>query len=298
MKKALVFFISVILIGSTFMSSCKKSSSDPVVNNPQLTMKNTSGYISSNQSVPLSSPLLFGVTAKGGDWSLTRFLVTRTFRTKVNIVKDSAINTPSLDFNVLASSLPIAENETWIFKVFTTNGDSLAVTIVITTVNPPPAGPIFTWSAKVLGAQINTFGHFLASSSGTVYSLTDAKINAAMIDMVYFWDPTDNAIIAGPVEASAQAAYNDATNGIATWSVKNSTLFKKVTDNIDWTKITNDSMLIVQNQSGVTLSRISSIASTEFYAFTTAGGKKGMIQIRALTPEVTGTVTLDVKVQQ
>jgi hypothetical protein len=298
MKKTLVFFLSVILTGSVFISSCKKSSSDPVVNNPELILKNTSGYISSNQSVPLSSPLLFGVTAKGGDWFLTRFLVTRTFRTKVNIVKDSVVNTPSLNFDILASSLPIAENETWIFKVFTSRGDSLAVSIVITTLNPPPAGPIFTWSAKVVGAQISTSGHFLASSSGTVYSIVDAKINAALIDIVYFWDPADNAIIAGPGDASAQTAYNDPTDGISTWPVKNSTLFKKVTDNIDWPKITNDSMLVVQNQSGVTLSRISQIASTEFYAFTTAGGKKGMIQIRALSPEATGTVTLDVKVQQ
>jgi len=297
--KKLLFIAFGIAIGMGFLfSSCKKSSDTPAVNASSLKLNTAAGYISTNQSVNLSSPLLFGVIATGGDYSLNRLFITRTVRNKTNVVKDSSFLLKNLNYDIAAASIPFADNETWVFKVYNSNHDSLGITIIITTVNPPPAGPINTWPTKVLGAQISTFGHFAASSSGNVYSLTDAKTNAAYVDFVYFWDPASFANLASPADADAKSAYNDPGEGIATWPVQNATLFKKVTDPINWTEITNDSMILVQTQSGVTLSKLTGVAKGDYYSFITAGGKKGLLQISALTPEATGTVTIDIKVQQ
>jgi hypothetical protein len=149
-----------------------------------------------------------------------------------------------------------------------------------------------------MGAQTNNVGSSFASSNGTVYNLATAKANSALIDWVYFYGASNLATICAPSDTDAAAVFNDPTNGVGTWSVRNATLFKEVTDAINWAGITNDSVIVVQNQSGVTLSKINNLSVGKFLAFKTAAGKKGMIQVMALTPDATGTVTIDVKVQQ
>ncbi|MCX6249061.1 MAG: hypothetical protein NTW10_15150 [Bacteroidetes bacterium] len=259
MKKLVVLFLSLFIMGAIFISSCKKSSSTPGVTYSQIGFKTGSGYISSNQTIQGTSTLLFGINASGGDYILKRFLVMRTFKTKPSVVKDTSFTLSSFSYDLHTIARPIAGDENWDFKIFNSRGDSLTLSLVITTTSPPPAGPIFKWATKVIGAQISTSGNFFSSSDGIVHSMKDAKINAARIDWAYFYDAGDQAT---------------------------------------WPTITNDSMIVIQNQSGVTLPKITNLGVNEYYAFTTAGGKKGMIKIDAVTPDVTGTITIDVKVQQ
>lgn len=298
MKKLVVLFLSLFIMGAIFISSCKKSSSTPGVTYSQIGFKTGSGYISSNQTIQGTSTLLFGINASGGDYILKRFLVMRTFKTKPSVVKDTSFTLSSFSYDLHTIARPIAGDENWDFKIFNSRGDSLTLSLVITTTSPPPAGPIFKWATKVIGAQISTSGNFFSSSDGIVHSMKDAKINAARIDWAYFYDAGDQATICSPGDPFASEIYNDPTDGIPAWAVKNATVFKKVTDYVDWPTITNDSMIVIQNQSGVTLPKITNLGVNEYYAFTTAGGKKGMIKIDAVTPDVTGTITIDVKVQQ
>jgi hypothetical protein len=298
MKKLVLLSLSLFLMFAIFFSSCKKSSSTPGVTNSQIGFKTGSGYISSNQTIQGASSLLFGINASGGDYILKRFLVMRTFKTKASVVKDTSFTLSSFNYDVHSVARSAAGDENWDFKIFNSKGDSLTLSLVITTTIPPPAGPIYSWETKVIGAQISTSGKFFSSSDGIVHTMSDAKINAARIDWAYFYDAGDQATICAPSDSYAAEIYNDPTDGIPTWGVRNPTVFKKITDYIDWPSITNDSMLVIQNQSGVTLPKITDLGVDEYYAFTTANGKKGMIRIDAITPDVTGTITVDVKVQK
>ena len=151
---------------------------------------------------------------------------------------------------------------------------------------------------KILGAQGSSTGSSFASIDGTVYKIADAKANAAKIDWLYFYGATNLATLASPNDAAAASVFNDPTNGLATWSVRNNTLFKKVTGPVDWNGIVNDSLIMIETASGVTNSKINSLVVNNYLSFITASGKKGMIKVEAINGNDSGTITISVKVQQ
>lgn len=181
MKKLTYLFLSIILVGATFIMSCSKSSSTSV-NGPTIHLIVGSGYTSSDQSVPINTPLLFGISATAGDGNLKRLFVQRTFNSKTSTPIDSAFSATSFTYDLHTLAVGGDGTETWVFTIFDNNGASSAVTLIITTTLPNTAGPIFTYSTSttVLGAQISTSGSSLAPSNGTIYSLADAKINSAL----------------------------------------------------------------------------------------------------------------------
>jgi hypothetical protein len=297
MKKLSYLFLSIIFLSVTYLTSCSKSSSSSVTG-PSIHFITDAGYISTNTTVQVNTLLLFGINATNGDVKLKRFLVQRIFKNKTITQVDTAIQVASFSYTLHTAAQATEGTETVTFTVIDNNGSSAAVMVMITTTPAPASGPINTYSAKVLGAQTSTSGNSFATSNGNVYFLPEAKINAALVDWVYYSDPANLSTLSAPSDSAAAAIYNDATNGIATWPVRNATLFKKVTDPINWAGITNDSIIVLENQSGVTFSKLGNIVINDFLAFKTASGKKGMIQVKALTPDVTGTITLNVKVQQ
>jgi hypothetical protein len=296
MKKLTYVFLALLFAGATFTMSCKKSSSTVV--GPSLHLLTGSGYISSNVSVQEATSLLFGISATAGDGKLTRCFVQRTSQGKAKTAKDTTISVTSFNYDLHAFALASVGTETWTFTIYDSNGGSAATSLTITTTLPNPSGPINTYSTKIMGAQISSSGNFFASSNGTVYLLADAKTNSALIDWAYFYDAINQGTLAAPTDTAAIAAYNNGANGIPNWSVRNATLFKLVTVPYFWTDIVNDSIIVIENKSGVTLSKINNLSVGNLIAFKTAAGKEGMIRVDALTPDVTGTITIDVKVQQ
>jgi hypothetical protein len=294
MKKLSVLILSIILVGSAFLTSCSKSSST-TVNGPSVHFLAGAGYISADQSVALSAPLKFGIAATQGDGKLKRFFVQRTFQGHTATVKDSAFSATSFNADLYTAAQAIAGQEVWVFTIFDNNGGSAAVTLTITTT--PGYGAVTTYSMKVMGAQTNSSdGSSFASSNGTVYSLVDAKTNSSLIDWVYFYGATNLACLCAPSETDAATVFSNPGNGVATWSTRNITLFKKVTATYNWTNITNDSAIVIET-SGITLKELPNLAVNDLLAFTTAAGKKGMIRVNALTVGASGSMTIDVKVQ-
>lgn len=297
MKKLTSLFLSIILVGITFIMSCSKSS-DTTTNGPVIHFVAGAGYTSGDQTVQITTPLKFGITATAGDSKLKRFFVQRTFKGKTTTEKDSSFSANAFNYDLYTSAQGADGQESWVFTIFDNNGGSAAVSLIITTTLPAASGPIFTYTTKILGAQTNNLGSSFASANGTVYKLDAAKINCATVDWVYFYGAVNLATLCAPSDPNAASVYNDPTNGVGTWSVRNATVFKEVTDAINWPNITNDSIIVVQNQSGVTLPFINNLSIGKILAFKTAAGKKGMIQVTALTPDATGTITINVKVQQ
>jgi hypothetical protein len=301
MRKTAYLFLAVLFAGTTFLLSCSKSSESTTPSLPSIHFLAGSGYTSSDQSVEINTPLKFGIAASSSDSKLKRFYVQRIFQGNTTTAYDTTFSSYTYTIDLITNARGDVGAETWVFTIFDNNGGSAAVTLTITTTHTSAYGPIYSYLTKVLGAQTSLTGSSFASSNGTIYNLADAKANSTLIDWVYFSGAIDHETICAPSDPDAAAVFNNATSGIATWAKRNATLFKAITSTITWDAISNDSVILVENQTGVTLSKITDLKNLPlpaFLAFHTEAGKKGLIRITSMIPDVTGSLTIDVKVQQ
>lgn len=169
-----------------------------------------------------------------------------------------------------------------------------------------PVGEISTYSARILGAQFNnTVGSFLSTSNGTVYSKTDAKTNASLIDFVYSYRGGNMlAFIAAPSDTIIDKTVNIKAES---WSVYNSTMFKASTlSATDFDAIANDGMF--SDVTGFTGTKALNLAVGNVVYFKTAAGKLGVFKVKSINKGTSGmddiqkhqsgSIDIDVKVQK
>ena len=178
MKKLIYLFLSIILVGATFMISCSKSSSTPA-NVLSIRFNTASGYISADKSVPAFSPLLFGIIATPGDGKLNRFFVQRTANGKTSTVIDSSFSASSFNYDLHSYASGMIGTEVWVFTIFDNTGGSAIIKLTITTTATLSNRPTYNYSTKVHGAQTSKIGSHFVSFNGTVFSLAVAKINSS-----------------------------------------------------------------------------------------------------------------------
>jgi hypothetical protein len=297
MKHMRFLFTTVLFSGLAMLNSCSKSdTTEPLDQTPVINFVGGTGFVSSDVTLTVNQSFKVGITAFSNSNSgakLTKFAITRVIN-NVPSTQDSTINTSTLNLTVMANANSQVGTEKWFFKVTDKNNESKEISFTITTVSG--AGPINTFSMKILGSYANATGSSFASIDGTVYTLANAKINSAKIDWLYFYGASavNHATIASPKDPVAETVYSDLIN----WAVRNNTLFKKVTDAIVWADITDDAEIVAQTASGVTETRITNLAPNDILAFIAASGKKGLIKVEAITGTTDGTITISVKVQQ
>jgi hypothetical protein len=114
---------------------------------------------------------------------------------------------------------------------------------------------------------------------------------------MYYYGATDLSTLAAPDDDHAAQIFTNSTNGLQTWTVKNNTRFKVVTDVINWDNIVDDAVIVEQTASGVTQSRITNLSAGKYLAFITASGMKGLIKVESMTTGDNGSITISVKVQ-
>lgn len=299
MKKSSYLFTALVLIGMTFIYSCSKDDSNTVDQKPAINFVGGAGYVSTDVTLKVNEQFKVGINAFSNTNSgakLAKFTITRIINNKPAVLLDSAISSNVFNIDILANTNSATGQETWYYKITDKNNESREISLTITTI--PGAGPINAYSMKILGAQGSATGSSFASIDGTVYSLAEAKANQVKIDWMYYYGATDIATLAAPNDDHAALVFNNATNGLQTWTTKNATKFKKVTDPIDWASITNDEVIVEQTASGVTNSRITNLATGDILSFIAASGKKGMIKVESITGTEDGSINISVKVQK
>ena len=158
------------------------------------------------------------------------------------------------------------------------------------------AGNISRFTAVLMGAQSSTTGSFLDANTGTVYVQATANTNQSLIDVVYYYGNTNLATLCAP---------NDETVGgggtnfslCEGWTTKNATTFgpSSVTS-AEFDAMTDDSVL--SEISGLSATKSTSLDVSNVIAFMTADGKKGLIKVSALEAVNTGTITINVIIQE
>jgi hypothetical protein len=175
-----------------------------------------------------------------------------------------------------------------------------------------PVDPIAidAFPAVLLGAQGNsTRGSFLDAKTGTVYTIANAKANAAKVDMAYLQGSQSagqGAVIGSLSDASVALVFSTSD---ASWTTKNNTRFKNTTlSEANFNAISDGSQLTAAfaagtepsvangNQSEGSASRVNQLTAGKVFTFRTASGKAGVAYVASVAAGETGTITLNVKV--
>ena len=159
---------------------------------------------------------------------------------------------------------------------------------------PPVYGDIETFTAVLLGAQNATVGSSYATSTNTVYTVSQVLANASTIDFIYFYQAGGSlAEIFSPNSSNAATL-----NIIKDMNPKRDTKFKRVTMSAeDFNAITNDAK-IVETAIELTESVITNLVVGDVVAFETDDNKLGLYRVSELTTGASGSITLTVKVQE
>jgi hypothetical protein len=307
--KKLNYLIGFSAIGlALFLASC----SDTTNPAPTITFNNTGDTIS--LAAGLTATTITGkVVAEAKLKSATFFKVTDLSETQIGAVItdfESGIFSTTDDINYTFSEDVTDLTNGVKIKLSVTDKDdqatSKSIVIKIESSSGGGGNPITTYTDKELCGQGNSAcGSSFASSDGTVYTIANAKANSAKIDWMYFYGTSNHATIAAPNDADAATVFNDATNGLATWTTRNATVFKSVSlGTTAWDDITDDTK-IVELATGLSASKINSLAVDNVIAFQTAStssnaSKKGLIKILTIsgTSGTDRTITFSVKIQQ
>jgi hypothetical protein len=168
---------------------------------------------------------------------------------------------------------------------------------VTPTLPTEPTETIRTQTTKLLAGQSNNdAGSFYATAgTGTIYKQADAKANSAAVDFLYYYGANNQATIAAPNDTDAATVYSNATTGLQTWATRNATKFKATT--LTAADFNNATPATINTAAeGANLAMAKTLAAGNTYAFITAGGKKGLINVANITGTQAGSITINVKI--
>ncbi len=292
MKRLLTLFgISLLLFVS--FTNCSKDE-DPTP--PTMTLKSDQGYIASNTTAAYGDTLRFGVTANGnGSDNLVKF----TIAVNDQVLLDSTINTQNFTFNFYTTK-SVLDSEKWVMTVTDQAGNTANNTVTIT----GTFGAINSFTTVLLGAQDNVATEsFLSLSNNEAnrYFQAAAFDHQADIDMFCYYENTPEHVnlmtLASP-GANVTGIFSGATSP-EFYTTKNTTLFVKTELNpAMFDGVENDATLLAVYNADSTYKKAKMLAEGDVYSFKLQSGKYGIFKVVDVTGTETGSITLEIKVQQ
>jgi hypothetical protein len=289
MKKINLLIATLILTGFAFMSSCTKDTNPPTIN-----FKGGATYTSTDVTIDAGSSLTFGILAQPGGAKLQSLKVVATTDNTPLVLDEITISCDSFDQDLTYSCMDAGVTR----MTFTITDKDNQTAEVSLTVTITAVDNISSYTETKLGSYANTtLGSSFASADGSVYMMADAKTNAAKVDWLYYYGGASNlATLAAPDDASAATVFNG-VNGLQTWTVKNNTRFRAVTEGVVWDNIlTADDIAAIATNTVDTKENL--LQTGNILAFKTASDKLGIIKIGTIVTGSNGTITYDVKVQK
>lgn len=308
MKKLNLFLLALVVGSISFMTACQDDDDDVVVDlTPTLNFVGGSDYVSESTTLETGEEFKVGINASSNSNSnadLANFKITRVFNNNPQVVYDTTLNTGNFSVDIITNAQPAEGTERWIFRITDEDGEFEEKDFIITT--EASANPIISYSQTTLGSWDANIGSSFASLDGSVYQLSEAKVNSAKVDIMYYWDAdvNENASIVAPVDAVAAIVFSNATYGVATWQTRNDTRLKIVEDVVVWADITDDTEIVNLTSTGMDATLVQGLQVGDIVAFETDpakpdfAGKKGLIRITEINAGADGTITFDVKVQE
>ena len=231
MKKTIYLFGLLLLAGAMVFTACKKDDDpDPVDLTPVLTFIGGAGYTSADASLTPGSTFKVGINASENATSkknIETFKVVRIFNnTPTTVFEDDNIGEPTFTWEQdLLANTQVGE-EKWTFTVTDKDGLIKELSFVITTISTVTA-----YMDVTMGSYDDVdFGSFMATTTGTVMTKTEAGNNQASTDFAFYKGAVNGSTFGAPSNADVKAVFDLAQAG---WTTFNSTLFEMSDLNAD-----------------------------------------------------------------
>lgn len=256
-------------------------------------------FIDSDETVAPGAVLAFAWHAQSGDAKLESMTITRE---GVALAGWNAKDIPnSQNENYTDTALleaPLNEGQ-YSYELIVSDKDGLTASqSAVITVDPSMAGgPIDTYTAVLMGAQSNLDrGSFLDAETGEVYLIGPATSNQSLIDVVYYYGSQNLATLTAPDDATVGGGAGNLSL-CESWTTKNGTRFGDASITAAaFDDISNDIDIVAET--GISDSKKTQLTVGNVLSFQTVSGKKGLIKVSAITTGTTGTITIDVKIQE
>ncbi len=243
MKRISLVLVSVAIAVSGFFSSCTDDT-DTTFDKPTIDVvldgSAVTGTIEKAEGAALNFEIKFSMGA--AEDKLTRIKITSEIGGKAFTVVDSVLNEGLFNtgdkFVVYSYKTSVGSTQE-ILTFYTEDKQSRTQEEVITIkpTSTTPVGSVRTTEAVIMGSYNSKLESCYSLSINKPVSLQGGFSQPASIDLLYFYGASNEATLAGPVNADLEAVYTSATIGIKKWSVRNAT--KLLVTNITSTEFDN-----------------------------------------------------------
>lgn len=206
----------------------------------------------------------------------------------------------------LTISIPFVKSgedkEKWTFIVVDNAGNRGEVSITFTKDPKSIYGAVIHYSPLSLGAQNNvvTTSQFLSfqSEGATYYSLEQAFLNQAQIDLFYYSDSITNSTFASPGSGVPDNIYPGPRN-VNQWTFRNESRFMKSNfTQQDFTMLNTDAKIVDTWVDSLSASKAVNVQLGDIWLVKLKSGKKGAILVKRLVTGDKGEIEFSLKIQK
>lgn len=286
--RLIVLFVVVMVVGCT--------EKDEGGNGPVIQLNSGTNLISSDTIIAPGQLMQFEVSAIKGNYNITNFVILVNGDSS-QVYYDTGMNVASFTWSgTFAKSFN--DNEVWEFIARDRYSRSDMVSILIQNDTSSGPGPIYSYAGILLGAQSNlNIGGCLSLSDQLVYLIDDASNYQETIDMIYY-DGEDNETIGSPGANIEDGIFPDEYNP-GNWDYQNTTRYIKTDLSPDeFYQIQNDSMLLVSYVEGEGKRKAKELLVNDVYSFKTQNIKYGMFLVSEVIGSASGSIKIDIKIQE
>lgn len=294
-----VFFLAAMLLA--VLTSCKNDEDNTTP--PVLQLQLGGAYVSDSAVLAINDTVFFGIHAEGISSNLTYFKVDVVSDDGTTTIYDEGMNCKTYDAEkVFFKGIP--DEETFVITVMDYNRNTISASFTVFRDTLSGFGPISHFSNLVLGYQNNSsVGHYLDPKTGAIYNDATVSGHEADVDVIVYYylsSGSPSPTLVCPAQTDAQAQYPAVTG----WAVQNATLYDYHTSDYDlisaaqFDACNDDSLLIAAYNPTYVNQKCKFALTGKIIPFLTAGGKKGLIKVSAADQTDTGTMTLEIKIQQ
>ncbi len=296
-----VFVLLLFVVLSISFYSCKKE--DDLNTPPILILELGGKNISDSAVLAINDTIRFGIYAEGVSSNITYFKVDVLSENGKTTIYDEGMNCKTFNATkVFFKGIP--DKETFVITIMDYNRNTTSASFTVYRDSLSGFGPIYHFKNLTLGYQNNTSnGHYLDSRTGMIYNDSDVGGHESSVDIVAYYYVTSgnpSPTIACPAQSDIQANYPSITS----WPVKNITLYDYHTSDYNlitaaqFDACTNDSLLVAAYNPTYVNQKCKFANTGKIIPFLTAAGKKGLIKVISADQSETGTITIEIKVQQ
>lgn len=277
MKKINVLLLMMALGVATLFTSCQKDEIlDPT---PSLNFKGGGEYVSANVTITAGESIKLGVNANQNAETKSKLktftIVITQNNNPVTLINETMTSdqkaTYSQDFSI---TFPNAGEANLVAKITDEDGQFAEVMFKVTV---EQAGVTVKKKSGVeFGSYNDAIGSFYGTANETIYTISGAANNQALVDLVFFKGATNANTVAAPDDVAANSISD---LKLDTWTTKNKTRFQATTMTAAQFDAIGNLYEFPTFDDATATTKANQLANGNIFYFKTQAGKRGYFKV-------------------